>query len=69
MKSIKNQRPSAAERARVRRRQRGAALVQYALLLGLIAIPALTAYVVAGPRIADNLTRIGRSLLGIEETP
>jgi len=48
---------------------RGASMVQYVVVLGLVAVPALAAYVVAGPKIADNLVRIGRSLLGIEENP
>jgi hypothetical protein len=44
-------------------------MVQYVVILGFVAVPALAAYVVAGPKIADNLVRIGRSMLGIEETP
>ncbi len=49
--------------------QRGASMVQYVVVLGLVAIPTLAAYVVAGPEIADNLVRIGRSVLGVEERP
>jgi len=55
--------------SRRRAAQRGTSLVQYLVVLGLVAVPALAAYVVAGPKIADNLVRMGRSLLGIEENP
>jgi len=48
---------------------RGASMVQYVVILSFVAIPALAAYVVAGPKLADNLVRLGCSMLGIEETP
>jgi len=54
---------------RARSQRRGVSMVQYVMLLGLVAVPALAAYVVSGPKIADNLVRIGRSMLGIEESP
>ena len=44
-------------------------MVQYVVILSFVAIPALAAYVVAGPKLADNLVRLGCSMLGIEETP
>lgn len=59
----------AVKKSRRRGDQRGASMVQYVVIVGLVAIPTLAAYVVAGPKIADNLTRIGRSMLGIEENP
>jgi hypothetical protein len=52
-----------------RAQQRGASMLQYVVMLGFVAVPALAAYAVAGPKIADNLVRIARSMLGIEETP
>ena len=60
---------SRVHRRRARARQLGASMTEYVVVLGLVAIPALAAYALAGPKIADNLVRIGRSMLGIEETP
>ena len=57
------------KRSRGRAARRGASMVQYVVVLGFVAVPTLAAYVVAGPKIADNLVRIGRSMLGIEEKP
>jgi hypothetical protein len=54
---------------RARARERGASMLQYVVLLGFVAIPALGAYVVAGPKIADNLVRTARSMLGIDASP
>jgi hypothetical protein len=55
-------------RARViaRRRARGATFMQYVVITGFVAVAALIAYKAAGPKIADNLTNIAISVMGLD---
>jgi hypothetical protein len=46
---------------------RGATMMQYVILIGCIAVPALAAYVIAGPKLAENAVRIAISVMGLEE--
>ncbi len=58
---------NAIVRQRRRRATRGATMIQYVILLGCIAVPALAAYVIAGPKLAENAVRIAISVMGLEE--
>jgi pilus assembly protein Flp/PilA len=44
------------------RREEGQALVEYALILGLISVVAITALTLIGTRVNDILTAIGNAL-------
>jgi len=42
-------------------------MMQYVILIGCIAVPALAAYVIAGPKLAENAVRIAISVMGLED--
>ncbi len=51
-------------RAKLGRSERGAALVEYALLLALIAVVCIVALTVLGNQSSDKFSRIGNSIAG-----
>lgn len=55
-------------RARFARTERGAALVEYALLVALIAVVCIVAIGVLGTEANDTFTDVGNSLSGVTAT-
>lgn len=54
---------------RFRRDQEGASMVEYGLLVALIAIAAITALEILGDGVIDIFTRSGNELTGTPTTP
>jgi len=59
---VRNAQSDAAERDRRRRRQRGQGLVEYSLVISLIAIVAIAALVVLGGDITKTLSDTGTTI-------
>jgi hypothetical protein len=50
-----------------RRNMRGATMLQYVILVGCIAVPALAAYAAVGPKLAENYVKTALSVMGLED--
>jgi len=46
---------------------RGGTLLQYLILVGCIAVPALAAYAAVGPTLAEKYARDALSIMGLED--
>lgn len=60
-------RVATAKRRTQRRNMRGATMLQYVILVGCIAVPALAAYAAVGPKMAENYVKVALSVMGLED--